>query len=222
MATLGDVLYARPARPIAPEAEWVALLHLIAAGDRLSVRELYTRMHGVVFQLITQITGDRRAAEDLTLELFHDLPRRAARYDAAGGTVVAWIMNEARTRAIDWLRMPQRSVPETDLFPPGTRRSQEPPWEDVAPGIAVKILAADRVKHVVSMQVRLEPGGEYPAHTHAGVEELHLLEGELWIDDRKLHPGDYNRAEQGTSDARVWSETGCACVLITSTRDILA
>jgi anti-sigma factor ChrR (cupin superfamily) len=73
----------------------------------------------------------------------------------------------------------------------------------------------------VSMLVRLAPGGEYPPHSHAGVEELHLLQGELLIDDRKLCPGDYNRAEPGTADKRVWSETGCTCVLITSTRDVL-
>jgi hypothetical protein len=53
------------------------------------------------------------------------------------------------------------------------------------------------------------------------VEELYLLDGELWIDHRKLYPGDYNRAEPGTSDMRVWSETGCTCVLITSTKDAL-
>lgn len=35
-------------------------------------------------------------------------------------------------------------------------------------------------------------GASYPAHTHAGAEELHLLEGELWINGRKLVPGDYN------------------------------
>jgi hypothetical protein len=51
---------------------------------------------------------------------------------------------------------------------------------------------------------------------------LYLLYGELWIEHRKLYPGDYNRAEPGTSDQRVWSETGCTCVLITSTRDMLA
>jgi hypothetical protein len=53
------------------------------------------------------------------------------------------------------------------------------------------------------------------------VEELHLLDGELWINDRKLYPGDYNRAEPGTTDKRVWSQTGCTCVLITSSRDEL-
>jgi anti-sigma factor ChrR (cupin superfamily) len=74
---------------------------------------------------------------------------------------------------------------------------------------------------MVSMLVRLAPGASYPAHTHVGVEELHLLDGELWIDERKLFPGDYNRGEPGAGDQRVWSETGCTCVLITSTKDIL-
>ena len=100
-------------------------------------------------------------------------------------------------------------------------RWAEPDWEEVAPGIACKLLATDAETGTVSMLVRLAPGTDYPPHTHAGVEELHLLDGELWIDDRKLHPGDHNRAEPGTSDARVWSETGCTCVLITSARDVL-
>ena len=59
------------------------------------------------------------------------------------------------------------------------------------------------------------------AHTHAGVEELHLLDGELWIDERKLFPGDYNYGAPGAGDERVWSETGCTCVLVTSTKDVL-
>jgi anti-sigma factor ChrR (cupin superfamily) len=108
-----------------------------------------------------------------------------------------------------------------DLQLPPRSRWSEPDWNIVAPGISCKLLSSDANRHVVSMLVRLVPGGEYPPHTHSGVEELHLLEGELWIDDKKLHPGDYNRAELGTSDNRVWTETGCTCVLITSTRDVL-
>jgi ChrR Cupin-like domain/Putative zinc-finger len=98
---------------------------------------------------------------------------------------------------------------------------EEPAWEEVAPGIFCKLMATDAEEHRVSMLVRLLPGVDYPPHTHAGREELFLLDGELWIDDRKLYPGDYNRAEAGSSDKRVWSETGCTCVLITSTRDVL-
>ena len=91
----------------------------------------------------------------------------------------------------------------------------------MSPGISCKILAADELRDRVSVLVRLAPGVEYPPHTHAGIEELHLLQGELWIDDRKLYPGDYRRAEPGTSDRRVWSETGCVCVLLTSPSDTL-
>src|SRR5207253_4864566 len=84
-----------------------------------------------------------------------------------------------------------------------------PEWEQVSPGIECKLLAADTERHRVSMLVRLAPGASYPAHIHAGIEELHLLAGELWIDDRKLVPGDYNYGAPGASDDRVWSETGC-------------
>jgi anti-sigma factor ChrR (cupin superfamily) len=120
-------------------------------------------------------------------------------------------------------RLAERIAAETGGEPVWPVASQwtEPEWEDVAPGIQCKLLATDAQRHRVSMLVRLVPGGAYPPHTHSGVEELHLLDGELWIDDRKLLPGDYNRGEPGTGDQRVWSETGCTCVLITSTRDVL-
>jgi len=95
-------------------------------------------------------------------------------------------------------------------------------WSEVAPGITCKLLSTDAELDRVSMLVRLAPDVAYPAHRHASVEELYLLEGELWIEDRKLCPGDYNRAERGTCDQRVWSATGCMCLLITSPSDQLS
>jgi anti-sigma factor ChrR (cupin superfamily) len=120
-------------------------------------------------------------------------------------------------------RLARRIAEEQGAAPAPVPAAQwrEPEWEEVAPGISCKLLAQDERSGMVSMLVRLVPGGEYPPHSHAGVEELHLLDGELWIDERKLFPGDYNRAEPGTGDKRVWSETGCTCVLVTSTKDQL-
>ena len=120
-------------------------------------------------------------------------------------------------------RLADRIAAETGAEPvlPSDRQWTEPAWNEVAPGIFCQLLATDAEKHRVSMLVRLLPGVEYPPHTHAGVEELHLLDGELWIDDKKLYPGDYNRAAPGTDDKRVWSETGCTCLLMTSTKDRL-
>ena len=109
----------------------------------------------------------------------------------------------------------------TEYVPPPPRRWHEPEWNEVGAGISCKPLTADTGKHMVGMLIRLAPGAHYPPHVHAGVEELYLLDGELWIDARKLRPGDCNRAEAGTRDRSVWSETGCTCVLITSTDDVL-
>ena len=136
---------------------------------------------------------------------------------------VAWPTAVLRPRATLWDQLVTR-IAETDgelrAAPPSQWR--EPDWEEVAPGISCKMLSSDLQRDRVSMLVRLAPGAEYPPHRHAATEELHLLEGELWINDRKLFPGDYNSAEAGTADRRVWSETGCTCLLITSPSDSIS
>ena len=137
---------------------------------------------------------------------------------------VAWPTDVLRPPASLQARFARRIAEDTGQPPPelpAAREWSEPDWEQVAPGIEVKLLATDTERHRVSMLVRLAPGARYPAHTHAGVEELHLLDGELWIDERKLFPGDYNYGAPGAGDDRVWSETGCTCVLVTSTQDVL-
>ena len=106
-ATLGDVLYATSKAPVT-EQDWVALVQSIAAGDQLALHALYDRSHRVVFTLIMRITANRETAEELTVDVFHDVWRRAPRYDAANGTVLGWIMNQARSRAIDRLRFESR------------------------------------------------------------------------------------------------------------------
>ena len=106
-ATLGDVLYAN-SKALVKEQEWVTLVQSIAAGDQLALHALYERSHRVVFTLIMRITANHETAEELTVDVFHDVWRRASRYDAANGTVLGWIMNQARSRAIDRLRFQSR------------------------------------------------------------------------------------------------------------------
>jgi DNA-directed RNA polymerase specialized sigma24 family protein len=226
--TLGDLLYADNAKSRVSEKRWVALVRSIAMGDQRALHELYERTHRVVFTLIMRITNNRQVAEELTLDTFHDVWQRAATHDFTGESVLGWIMNRARSRASDRFLFERRK----NRFNHHADNPSRPTAAgdsgdtcdlitDVPPGISCKLLATDTEQARVSMLVRLAPGVDYPPHAHAGVEELHLLHGELWIDDRKLYPGDYNRAEPGTFDKRVWSETGCTCVLITSTRDVI-
>jgi len=134
----------------------------------------------------------------------------------------AWPADVLRAASSLQVRLAKRIAGETgkELAPHG-RQWSEPDWEQVAPGIECKLLATDEERQRVSMLVRLAPGASYPPHTHAGIEELHLLDGELWIDARRLVAGEYNYGAPGAGDDRVWSETGCTCVLITSIRDVL-
>jgi DNA-directed RNA polymerase specialized sigma24 family protein len=252
-STLGDVLYADKTRVPVSESTWVGLVQSIAERDQLALHALYAQTYGAVFTWIMRITGNWDTAEELMLDVFHDVWRTASTYDPPSGSVVGWIMHQARSRAIARRRFEQRtSLPPADVLVSSTADSLSPStslwealarriaaetgqqplvpapewragpeWEEVAPGISCKLLATDREQDRVSMLVSLAPGVAYPPHTHAGIEELYLLHGELMIEDRKLYPGDYNRAEPGTGDQFVWSGTGCMCVLLTSTRDLL-
>lgn len=223
LQTLGDLLSAS-SRLGSPEREWVRLVRRAAAQERQAIQTLFLWTHRFVVAFLGAIIKDAAAAEEVLPTVFRDVWQRAVSYDPAADTVIAWIMNHARSRALDRLD----EYPQANGETPGPQRpinvaaiEGEPDLTEPAPGLSCKVLATDTDRSRLSMLVRLVPGAEYPPHVHAGVEQLYLLLGELWIDDRKLSAGDYNRAEPGTADARVWSETGCTCILVASSNDVL-
>ncbi|HZZ87931.1 MAG TPA: sigma-70 family RNA polymerase sigma factor [Caulobacteraceae bacterium] len=105
--TLGALLYAN-SRTSGLEQDWAALVQSIAAGDQLALHALYEKSHRIVFTLVMRITANRETAEELTIDVFHDVWRSASRYQPANGTVLGWIMNQARSRALDRLRFDHR------------------------------------------------------------------------------------------------------------------
>jgi RNA polymerase sigma-70 factor (ECF subfamily) len=104
-ATLGDVLYANPSQPPIAEEDWVALVRSIAARNQLALHALYERTHRIVFTLIMRIVGNRQTAEELTLDVYDGIWRGTAGYDTEAGTVVGWVMNQARAVALARLRL---------------------------------------------------------------------------------------------------------------------
>ena len=106
--TLGDVLYADRNGVHVSEDEWVGLIQRVATGDQLALHSLFERTQSIVFTLIVRITKNPETAEELTLDVFHNVWKKASTYDPAGGSVVGWIMTQARCRAIDRLRFEQR------------------------------------------------------------------------------------------------------------------
>jgi RNA polymerase sigma-70 factor (ECF subfamily) len=105
---LGELLFGNRGVGSVTEAEWLGLVNGIAAGDQLALRSLYGRMYRLVFTTVLRISKSRETAEELTVDVFHEVWRRASSYDPASGTVVGWIMNQARSRAIDRQRFEHR------------------------------------------------------------------------------------------------------------------
>ncbi|HEX5606403.1 MAG TPA: cupin domain-containing protein [Candidatus Binatia bacterium] len=136
---------------------------------------------------------------------------------------VGWSTDVLRPAESLWGRLAKRIGSETAPRPfiPPLEATVKPEWEEPTPGIHVKVLARNAENDSVSMLVRLDPGTDYPGHRHAGIEQLHLLDGVLKVDDRTLYPGDFIHSEAGSVDRRVWSEAGCTCFLVTSTKDAL-
>jgi quercetin dioxygenase-like cupin family protein len=176
----------------------------------------------LLYALRTLQAGEIAAAENL-ISACADCRQEAEALRPVIGSFAFWPTDVLRPSSSLWERLARRIADETGAEPvPAPKKAvPQPEWEDVAPGIACKLLATDSAKNRVSMLVRLAPGTDYPPHRHAGVEELHLLQGQLIVNEKTLHPGDYIRAGADTVDHRVWSESGCTCVLITSTLDVL-
>lgn len=123
--TLGDILYANQSRGRVSETEWARVVGAIAGGDQIALHSLYEQTHRIVFTLAMRITHNRETAEEVTLDVFHDVWRKAGDYDPEGGSVVGWIMNQARSRAIDRVRFEQRKK-RTAVPSPSTPATGDP------------------------------------------------------------------------------------------------
>lgn len=106
--TLGSVLYAGGLASTEPEAAWSKLVDAVAAGDQHALHALYERTSRLVFGLAMQITRSRETSEEVTLDVFYGVWKRARDYSPTNGTVLGWIMNQARSRAIDRVRFEAR------------------------------------------------------------------------------------------------------------------
>jgi RNA polymerase sigma-70 factor (ECF subfamily) len=82
----------------------------VAAGDEAALRELYEATVSCTYGLALRILREESAAEEVTVEVYARLWRRARTYDAGKGSVPAWIGAMTRSSSIGWLRSRARSV----------------------------------------------------------------------------------------------------------------
>lgn len=80
------------------------LLAGLKNGDEAAVEQLYLEYGGTVFGYLSRTLRDRGAAEDVQQQVFLEVWKRGASYDPSRAAPLTWIMQIARSRAIDFLR----------------------------------------------------------------------------------------------------------------------
>jgi RNA polymerase sigma-70 factor (ECF subfamily) len=81
-----------------------ALIEKMMAGDEAALSTLYDRYSPMLFGMLTRILNDRQAAEEVLQDIFLQVWRNGAQFDASRGSMPAWLMVMGRNRAISRLR----------------------------------------------------------------------------------------------------------------------
>jgi RNA polymerase sigma-70 factor, ECF subfamily len=96
---------------------------------------LYDRYGGLAYGLAMRVLGDPARAEDAVQDAFLNLWHRAATFDAARGSIRAWLLTAVRNRCIDYLRGRGARERREQELSPEVEYAQSPPsdpWREVS------------------------------------------------------------------------------------------
>ncbi len=82
----------------------VALITRASRGDESAFAELYDLTSSRVFGLARRVVRDPAQAEEVAQEAYLEIWRQSARFDAARGSVLAWMLTIVHRRAVDRVR----------------------------------------------------------------------------------------------------------------------
>jgi RNA polymerase sigma-70 factor, ECF subfamily len=88
----------------ARDQDLISLVELVATGDQSALATLYDATNRLIYSLILRVLGDVSSAEEVLIDVYTQVWRQAASYDANRGAPLAWMATIARSRAIDRLR----------------------------------------------------------------------------------------------------------------------
>ncbi|RTL57896.1 MAG: sigma-70 family RNA polymerase sigma factor [Rhodocyclaceae bacterium] len=91
------------------------LLGRVVERDQAALAALYELQIGRVYGLSLRITRDAALAEEVAEDVFWQVWRQAPRFDPQRGSVTAWMLTIARSRALDALRKLRPVQLEADM-----------------------------------------------------------------------------------------------------------
>jgi anti-sigma factor ChrR (cupin superfamily) len=89
------------------------------------------------------------------------------------------------------------------------------------PGIRMKVLAINRSRDAATLLIDAAPGARFPPHHHNGDEECYVISGDVNTLGRRLGPGDFLHADEGTDHGELSTETGALVLLVVRPQDYI-
>jgi RNA polymerase sigma factor (sigma-70 family) len=117
----------------------------VVAGDGTALAEVYEQYASFVYGLATRVIGDRRAAEDVSQEVFVAFWERPAAFDPARGSLRTWLGTLAHRRAVDHVRREEARRRRAERE--ASRAVIAPDVEEVA----TALLTAERVRAALEL-----------------------------------------------------------------------
>src|SRR5258707_11009014 len=97
---MGSAAASSPGKAAASETSSdEVLIRRIADGDQLAMRTLFARHRVAIYRWLLRLVGDEALAEDLLSDVFLDVWRKAASFEARS-SVSTWLLAIARYKAL--------------------------------------------------------------------------------------------------------------------------
>lgn len=95
-----------------------------------------------------------------------------------------------------------------------TLRANEGQWTESAKGVFEKHLFSDESRGTETTLIKVMPGIKMPSHSHVGLEECFVIEGDFHVGSEEFGPGDYRCAMAGTIDEAPFSIGGALLLIV--------
>ena len=128
-----------------------SLVRQLLQRDMRAFEQLYDRHSRLVYALVYRIVQQAGTAEEVVQDVFLQLWRNAAQYDASRGPFLPWLLTMARHRALDTLRLKsERQRRRED-------QTEELPGVCVAPQFEKQLDEKRRAMQVRELMTSLQP-----------------------------------------------------------------
>ena len=147
------------------------LLTRTAAGDQAAFAALYDAMSARVYGLAVRVVRDGAQAEEVAQEAFVEAWRTAARFDAARGSAIAWILTITHRRAVDRVRAVRAATERERKVAAGDTRT---PYDEVVEEVSAGLERAQVrrcLKTLTALQREAITLAYYEGYTYRDVAE---------------------------------------------------